>query len=168
LVEQIDQILKSESSENLADFGAYAYLMSSYLIALNLSLRSEKPSNFVNLYYCVSERKFPLSIFEELHAKNLHFAFSFLAEASRDPRCAQMYLNSAYSWKDKKGIAFLISVPERMASAFDITHISCYPQENLVIIPPNISFRITSIDYQPQEFEGSYVEIKLEFMDNII
>ena len=155
-----NKILRSESSEELNDLGPYCYLLNAYLIAINKILSESSKSNkpkFVTLYRGILCKPVQMNIFKELYAKNLHFAFSAFTSTTTERYIAEHFRK----FNGNQSVLYVISVPESMVSAFDISEVSEDQGLKEVLLPPNISFKITAID----EKAG---EIKLEFIDYMI
>ncbi len=167
LYKQVTMSLRSEDPEKLTDLGSYCYLLQSYLIALNervtISLRSRKAEKSITLFRPVEYPHYLVNLFMELHAKGLHFAWSSFFSTTCRREIAESFATSSRRSQEKKVLLFLISVPESMATAFDVSIVSDYPQEREVLLPPNVSFKITDID----TFEN-LLAIKLEFIDYVI
>jgi len=60
-------------------------------------------------------------------------------------------------------LLLMILVPASMASAFDLSSLATFPDEREVLLPPNISFKITDLD-----MSSKIAQIKLEFVDYAI
>ncbi len=155
-----NKILRSESSEKLNYLGPYCYLLNAYLIAINkiLSESSKSKKQKVDTLYrgtlCTSAQ---MNIFQELHAKGLHFAFSSFTSTTTERYIAEHFKN----YNGSQSVLYVISVPESMASAFNIADVSEDQSLKEVLLPPNLSFKISDIDLKTSE-------IKLEFIDYMI
>jgi len=155
---EIHMDMRSESFEKFPDLAPYCYLLNSYLIALNkvsnTISQQKNPCKFVTLYrvsHCPSSH---MDVFKELYEKKLHLAFSCFTPTTSEIKIARKFLR-------EQTVLLVLSVPQTMASAFDFSKVA--PVEREVLLPPNVSFKITEMN---SFFEVP--QIKLEFIDYVI
>jgi len=126
---------------------------------LTTSSRLKKEIEMAELYKAIPLRPNQLGIFKELHEKNLHFAFSSFTSILREKKAAERATQST-----EQVLFCTILIPRNMDSAFDLLRFSVLLGESEVLIPPNVSFKITDIDFSPEKVP----QIKLESIDYII